>query len=127
MKSTQHKDFNWLNTKLTLPKRSILTFVTLLKMVDGKPGSWIECKVSDIAKASGIGNPYDEGILGPIRQDIVRLLNVEIRININPDNPAKEKGYRGCFYLIQGILDTDDMVSLTISSHLAKIEKLISK
>lgn len=106
-----------------LPERACLTFVTLLKIANGKPGAWIDCQVSDIVKARGVGNPSDEGALMPVRMDLERLLAFQIKINIDADNP-KKKGYRACFKLVKGSLDSTDQVSFTISPHLREIEEL---
>ncbi len=106
----------------TLPLGTALIFATLLKMAEGELNR-IKCNVSDIAKALGVKN-QSERILGSIRQDIERLLDVEIQINLNPDNPTKEKGYRGRFKLIQGILDSDDNVNLTINTRMERMYEL---
>ena len=112
-------------TETLLPERSSLTFVTLLKMVDGEPGSLIECKVSEVARIRGVKNIHDEKILGFIRQDIERLLEVGFQLNINSQKPEKGKGYRGRFNLIEGELLEEDYVSLSISPHLKRIKEFV--
>ncbi len=111
-------------TRTILPERADLTFTTLLKMTNGLSDRTIEGYVSDIARARGVGNPYDEKILGPIREDIEKLLAAEIRFNINPDHPKKEKGFRAKFTLVEGYLTSDDLVNLTISPYIEKIKEL---
>ena len=114
----------WLSVRgIILSERADLTFTTLLKMTDGIPGRTIEGCVSDIALSRGVGNPYDEKILGAIRKDIDQLLSAEIKININ--QPSKEKRFRAKFTLLEGYVNSDDTFSLTVSSHLKEIKELV--
>jgi len=97
------------------------TLITLLEM-SNQLGQPLVIKVSDIASAQGIKNPYAESTLGPIRESLDRLR--QVRIEINPE-PSKEKKNSCTFIFLHGGRKDNDDCELYLAEYLDIYDKNI--
>jgi len=91
------------------------TLITLLAIYKTSGKHPLNLKISDIAKAGNIKNPYNESTLQPIRESIDRLKLA--RIEINP-GPSRLKRNSATFIFLHGWRRDDDTCQLFLADYL---------